>query len=51
MPIFIVLVGSMLSRAINGPSPFFATIGAGFALMVIHRVFAFGAFKSHALAS
>lgn len=46
--IFIVLVGSMLSRAINGPSPFFTTIGAGIALMIIHRVFAFGAFKSHA---
>jgi uncharacterized membrane protein YcaP (DUF421 family) len=46
--IFIVLVGSMLSRAINGPSPFLTTIGAGVALMIIHRAFAFGAFKSHA---
>lgn len=45
--IFIVLVGSMLSRAINGPSPFFTTIGAGIALMIVHRAFAFGAFKSH----
>jgi uncharacterized membrane protein YcaP (DUF421 family) len=45
--IFIVLIGSMLSRAINGTAPFFATIGAGIALMIIHRVFAFGAFKSH----
>jgi uncharacterized membrane protein YcaP (DUF421 family) len=45
--IFIVLVGSVLSRAINGPSPFFMTIGAAIALMVIHRAFAFGAFKSH----
>ena len=45
--IFIVLVGSMLSRAINGPSPFFTTIGAAIALMIIHRAFAFGAFKSH----
>ena len=45
--IFIVLVGSMLSRAINGTSPFFTTIGAGIALMIIHRAFAFGAFKSH----
>lgn len=45
--IFIVLVGSVLSRAINGPSPFFTTIGAGIALMIIHRAFALGAFKSH----
>ena len=35
--IFIVLVGSMLSRAINGTAPFFTTIGAGIALMIIHR--------------
>jgi uncharacterized membrane protein YcaP (DUF421 family) len=46
--IFIVLIGSMLSRAINGTGPFFLTIGAGIVLMVIHRVFAFGACKSHA---
>jgi uncharacterized membrane protein YcaP (DUF421 family) len=45
--IFIVLVGSMLSRAINGTAPFFTTIGAGIALMTIHRAFAFGAFRSH----
>ena len=45
--IFIVLVGSMLSRAINGTAPFFTTIGAAVGLMIIHRVFAFGAFKSH----
>jgi len=45
--IFIVLIGSMLSRAINGTAPFFTTIGAGITLMIIHRLFAFGAFKSH----
>jgi uncharacterized membrane protein YcaP (DUF421 family) len=45
--IFIVLVGSMLSRAINGTAPFFTTIAAGFTLMIIHRLFAFAAFKSH----
>jgi uncharacterized membrane protein YcaP (DUF421 family) len=45
--IFIVLVGSMLSRAINGTAPFFTTIAAGLALMIIHRLFAFAAFKSH----
>jgi len=46
--IFIVLIGSMLSRAINGTAPFFITIAGGIALMVIHRIFAFGACKSHA---
>jgi len=45
--IFIVLLGSMLSRAINGTAPFFTTIAAGIALMIIHRIFAYGAFKSH----
>ena len=45
--IFIVLLGSMLSRAGNGPSPLFVTIGGGIVLMVIHRILAFIAFKSH----
>ncbi|HEY0722939.1 MAG TPA: YetF domain-containing protein [Pyrinomonadaceae bacterium] len=45
--IFIVLLGSMLSRAINGTAPFFATIAAGAALMLIHRLFAFASFHSH----
>ena len=46
--IFIVLIGSMLSRAINGTAPFFTTIVAGIVLMLIHRACAFGACKSHA---
>jgi len=46
--IFIVLMGSMLSRAINGTAPFFTTIAAAITLMVVHRIFAFGAHKSHA---
>jgi uncharacterized membrane protein YcaP (DUF421 family) len=45
--VFIVLLGSMLSRAINGTAPFFTTIAAAVALMVTHRIFAFGACKSH----
>jgi uncharacterized membrane protein YcaP (DUF421 family) len=45
--IFIVLIGSMLSRAINGTAPFFTTIAAGVVLMVIHRACALGACKSH----
>ena len=46
--IFIVLIGSMLSRAINGTAPFFTTIAAGIVLMLIHRICAFGACQSHA---
>jgi uncharacterized membrane protein YcaP (DUF421 family) len=45
--IFIVLIGSMLSRAINGTGPFFTTIAASIVLMVVHRACAFGACKSH----
>lgn len=46
--LFIVLLGSVLSRAINGSAAFFTTIGAGIVLMLIHRVFAFIAYRSHA---
>jgi uncharacterized membrane protein YcaP (DUF421 family) len=46
--VFIVLMGSMLSRAINGTAPFFTTIAGAITLMIIHRIFAFAAFKSHA---
>ena len=45
--IFIVLLGSMLSRAINGTAPFFTTIAAGAALMLVHRLLAFASFRSH----
>ena len=45
--IFIVLLGSMLSRAVNGTAPFFTTIAAAIALMITHRIFAFAAYKSH----
>src|ERR1043165_4917280 len=45
--LFIVLLGSVLSRAINGSAAFFTTIGAGTILMLIHRVFAFVACRSH----
>jgi uncharacterized membrane protein YcaP (DUF421 family) len=45
--VFIVLIGSMLSRAINGTGPFFITIASGVVLMLIHRGCAFGACKWH----
>ena len=46
--LFIVLLGSVLSRAINGTAPFFTTIGASIVLVLTHRVSAFGAYHSHA---
>jgi uncharacterized membrane protein YcaP (DUF421 family) len=45
--LFIVLLGSMLSRAINGSGPLWLTIGSSFALMIVHRVCAWIAFHNH----
>jgi len=45
--LFIVLLGSVLSRAINGSGPFWLTIGSSFALMLIHRLCAFIAHRNH----
>src|SRR3954453_692187 len=46
--LFIVLIGSVISRSINGTAPFFKTLVACVALMLIHRLFAFASFRSHA---
>ena len=46
--LFLVLIGAVLARAINGSAAFLTTIGCAFFLMVIHRVFAFIACRSHA---
>jgi uncharacterized membrane protein YcaP (DUF421 family) len=45
--VFIVLIGSVLARAINGSADFFTTIVGSITMMIVHRVFAFFAFKSH----
>ena len=45
--IFIVLLGSILSRAINGTGPLLLTIWASILLMIIHRICAYIAYKSH----
>ena len=45
--ILLVILASVLSRAINGSAAFFATIGGGVVLVVLHRFFAFLAFYSH----
>jgi uncharacterized membrane protein YcaP (DUF421 family) len=45
--ILIVIVASILSRAINGTATFFASIGGGFVLVLLHRFFGWLAFHSH----
>jgi len=46
--VLVVVIGSMLARAINGSAPFFPTLGGGFILVIIHRLFGLTAYFSHA---
>jgi uncharacterized membrane protein YcaP (DUF421 family) len=39
----------MLARAVNGTAAFFPTLGGGFVLVILHRLLAYGARRSHAL--
>lgn len=45
--VLIVIVASVLSRAINGSAAFFATLGGGLVIVLVHRLFAFLAYYSH----
>lgn len=45
--VLVVIIGSMLARAINGSGPFFATLGGGFILVLLHRFFGLAAYYSH----
>ena len=45
--VLVVILGSMLARAINGSGPFFATLGGGFVLVLLHRLFGLAAYYSH----
>jgi uncharacterized membrane protein YcaP (DUF421 family) len=45
--VLIVILASVLSRAINGSAAFFATIGGSVVIVLIHRLFAFIAYHSH----
>jgi uncharacterized membrane protein YcaP (DUF421 family) len=45
--ILIVIVGSMLARAINGSAAFFPTLGAGFVVVLLHRFLSAAAYYSH----
>jgi uncharacterized membrane protein YcaP (DUF421 family) len=42
------ILASMLARAVNGTSAFFPTLGAGFVLVLLHRVLAYWSRRSHA---
>ncbi len=42
-----IILGSTLSRTINGAAPFWGTLGAAFALVIIHRLVAFLNAYSH----
>jgi uncharacterized membrane protein YcaP (DUF421 family) len=46
--VLVVIIGSMLARAINGSEAFFPTLGAGFLLVILHRLFGMAAYYSHA---
>jgi uncharacterized membrane protein YcaP (DUF421 family) len=46
--ILLVILASVLSRAINGSAGFFTSIGGSFVLVFLHRFFAWIACRSHA---
>src|SRR5204863_7789101 len=45
--VLLVILASVLSRAINGSASFFATLGGGFILVLLHRLFALLAYHFH----
>jgi hypothetical protein len=45
--VLVVVIGSMLARVINGSEAFFPTLGTGFVLVLLHRLFGLAAYYSH----
>src|SRR2546429_9341272 len=45
--VLIVILASVLSRAVNGSAAFFATLGGSFAIVRLHRLLAWVRFHSH----
>src|SRR5215472_6570490 len=45
--VLVVILGSMLARVINGSEAFFPTLGTGFVLVFLHRLFGIVAYYSH----
>ena len=46
--VLIVIIASVLARAINGSAPFVPTLVVGFVLALLNRMFALGGYASHA---
>jgi uncharacterized membrane protein YcaP (DUF421 family) len=45
--VLIVIIASVLARAINSSAPFFPTLGVGFILVFLHRLLSVAAYYSH----
>lgn len=45
--VLIVILASVLSRAVNGSAAFFGTLGGSVVIVLVHRLFAFIAYHSH----
>jgi uncharacterized membrane protein YcaP (DUF421 family) len=45
--VLLVILASVLSRAINGSAAFFATLGGGLVLVLLHRLLSLMAFRWH----
>ncbi len=43
----IIIIASVLARAVNGSAPFFPTLGIGFILVLLHRLLGIAAYYSH----
>src|SRR5207248_4535346 len=45
--VLLVILASVLARAINGSAPFFPTLGTGIILVLLHRLLGVAAYHSH----
>src|ERR1043166_3065983 len=45
--VLLVIIASVLARAINGSAPFFATLGTGLILVLLHLILSLVAYHSH----
>ena len=45
--VLVVIIGSMLARVVNGSEAFLPTLGTGFVLVLLHRLFGLAAYYSH----
>jgi uncharacterized membrane protein YcaP (DUF421 family) len=45
--VLLIILASVLARAINGSAPFFPTLGTGIVLVLLHRLLSVAAYHSH----